>query len=205
MNSNDITIEEPCHENWDAMSGRGKQRFCGSCTKHVNNFSKMTRVEATNLLKTETRPCVRYSSDAKGEVQFLKPAPISKTPPAPVRKRRGKRAMLMAAAMFVATPAMATAVPAQETDPGLLEELLEQVRDWWAGEPEGFAGPGLTDPIPVGDTYADMPMMGMTVRVEPEEIPELSTTKGEVAPQLLPPVVVKQPIRMGKIARPIDE
>ena len=204
MNANDIAIQEPCHENWDAMSGRGKQRFCGSCTKHVHDFSKMTQAEASDVLKAETSPCVRYSCDAGGEIQFLKRAQTSRTQSAPVRKRRGKRAMLMAAAMFVSTPAMASAVPAQDTGPGLLEELLEQVRDWWTGEGEGCAGPGLTDPIPDGDTFAEMPMMGMMVMVEPEEIPELTTVKGEIAPQPEPLEVMKTPTRMGKIARRVD-
>ncbi len=210
MNAKDVTIHEPCHEDWEAMNGRGKQRFCGSCTKHVHDFSQMTRVEAEQMLKTESSPCVRYSCGPSGDILFRKSAPLSTTEPKrvpPSRRRRSKRALLLGAAMMVASPAMASAVPAEDPGPSLIEALMETVRDWWVGEPEGCAGPGLVDPIPETDTtFAERPMMGMMVMVEPEEIPELTTVKGEVA--LPPPALEPKPIhprpRMGKIARKID-
>jgi glycine cleavage system H lipoate-binding protein len=40
-----LSIPEPCHENWDSMSLSEKGRFCGSCQKEVVDFTGMTDAE----------------------------------------------------------------------------------------------------------------------------------------------------------------
>ncbi len=37
-----LTVAEPCHENWDKMSPVQQGRFCGSCQKQVVDFSVMS-------------------------------------------------------------------------------------------------------------------------------------------------------------------
>jgi hypothetical protein len=194
MNANELPINEPCHENWDAMSGRGPQRFCGSCTKHVHDLSAMTKGEVATLLQRETAPCVRYSCGPDGALVFKQPTPVTK--PAPTH-RRSKRALLMAAAMVVAAPAIAADAPSGDREPNVLEQLAEVVVDWWNAAPEGCAGPG---PVPTRQVAIPelqsipivpaMPMMGeIAMPLEPVIEP-------------VPPPVVTKPVtkRMGKIA-----
>ncbi len=46
-----VTIPEPCHENWDAMTPREKGRFCDVCTKTVVDFSVMGDAELFETIK----------------------------------------------------------------------------------------------------------------------------------------------------------
>jgi hypothetical protein len=69
-----LPIQEPCHENWDAMSRDGDaQRFCGVCVKQVHDLSAMTEPQARAVLATESakgRVCVRYKADRDGNIAF---------------------------------------------------------------------------------------------------------------------------------------
>jgi len=40
-----IRIQNPCNENWNAMSPNEKGRFCNSCNKTVIDFTKMNTIE----------------------------------------------------------------------------------------------------------------------------------------------------------------
>jgi hypothetical protein len=40
-----LTIPEPCHENWNAMSHQGSGRYCSSCEKVVTDFTQMNDEE----------------------------------------------------------------------------------------------------------------------------------------------------------------
>jgi hypothetical protein len=178
MNATDLPILDPCHQDWSAMSGTGSKKFCGSCTKHVHDLSTMTENEAKQLLDTEPRPCVRYSCGTDGKLLFRKPTPAPK-------RRRSKRALLLGAALLVASPALASGVPADDADPGVLEQWVEFVQDWWTGEqPEGCAGPAAVEsPIET--------QKGQVMIAELQVVPE--------------PVPVKHvPVRMGKIALPVE-
>lgn len=46
-----LTIAEPCHENWDGMSTVEKGRFCGSCQKQVVDFSNMSDRQVADFFK----------------------------------------------------------------------------------------------------------------------------------------------------------
>ncbi len=49
-----ISIPEPCHENWYAMTPTQQGRFCNACTKEVIDFSMMTDTEVLNYFTSIT-------------------------------------------------------------------------------------------------------------------------------------------------------
>jgi hypothetical protein len=46
-----LTIENPCHENWNQMKVNGQGRYCSSCAKTVVDFSGMSADEIGNYFK----------------------------------------------------------------------------------------------------------------------------------------------------------
>ncbi len=46
-----ISIANPCSENWELMTPTEKGRFCGSCQKAVVDFTEMTEKEIANVIK----------------------------------------------------------------------------------------------------------------------------------------------------------
>ena len=68
-----ISINTPCHENWDAMSPNDKGAFCLSCQKNVVDFSKKTITEIKDFFKhvPETESvCGRFEEDQLTEMTF---------------------------------------------------------------------------------------------------------------------------------------
>lgn len=64
-----IKIASPCSQNWDAMTGIGRKRYCGECKLNVYNLSGMTRAEAESLLiNSEGRLCVRFYRRQDGTI-----------------------------------------------------------------------------------------------------------------------------------------
>lgn len=62
-----IRITNPCHDNWDAMSGDARSRFCERCETRVVNLSSMTPSEVDDLdTSGEERLCVRFVARAEG-------------------------------------------------------------------------------------------------------------------------------------------
>ena len=43
-----LSIPEPCHENWDAMSPTQQGRYCNACAKEVIDFSNMSDSDVLN-------------------------------------------------------------------------------------------------------------------------------------------------------------
>lgn len=65
--SDELFINEPCHENWEHMSSNGTgsaaQRFCQSCDKHVHHLNEMPLREREALLQKAASGesiCVRF-------------------------------------------------------------------------------------------------------------------------------------------------
>ena len=80
-----IQINSPCTENWDAMRGDERVRFCQGCQKHVFNLSAMTRPEAERVVcEAAGHLCVRFIPAEDGAVQTLEYR-------APMGRRRGWR------------------------------------------------------------------------------------------------------------------
>jgi hypothetical protein len=60
-----LTIAEPCHENWDKMTPVDKGRFCDSCQKQVTDFSNMSDREIAQFFKKPSTGsvCGRFMQD----------------------------------------------------------------------------------------------------------------------------------------------
>jgi hypothetical protein len=105
MNRDDVAIPKPCHADWEEMTGDERSRYCGSCSKSVHDLSAMTRHEALRLLDAgagdpASSLCVRYRSDARGELRFA----AERVPAtAPVLQARGARQLQAAALLVLAT------------------------------------------------------------------------------------------------------
>ena len=49
-----LSIPEPCHENWHMMTPTQQGRFCNACSKEVVDFSMMTDTEVLNYFTSIT-------------------------------------------------------------------------------------------------------------------------------------------------------
>ena len=49
-----ISIPEPCHENWQVMTPTEQGRFCNACAKEVIDFSSMTDIQVLNYFTNLT-------------------------------------------------------------------------------------------------------------------------------------------------------
>lgn len=59
-----LTVAEPCHENWSGMTVSEQGRFCQSCQKTVTDFSMMSDKEILNhLSQRNTNVCGRFTND----------------------------------------------------------------------------------------------------------------------------------------------
>jgi hypothetical protein len=73
---NNLKVASPCSQDWEAMIGSDRKRFCGDCKLNVYNLSGMTKAEAENLLlNSEGRLCVRFYKRADGTV-LTKDCPV---------------------------------------------------------------------------------------------------------------------------------
>lgn len=64
-----LKIASPCSQDWEAMAGDNRRRYCGECRLNVYNLSGMSRTEAENLIQNaEGRLCVRFYQRADGSV-----------------------------------------------------------------------------------------------------------------------------------------
>jgi Carboxypeptidase regulatory-like domain len=79
-------IASPCTADWDAMPGDGRIRHCPRCSLDVYNFSAMTPLEITLLIKDRTgRLCARFYQRADGtmltqDCRAGAPARVSSSP-----------------------------------------------------------------------------------------------------------------------------
>lgn len=72
-----LSINEPCHENWNNMQPVEKGRFCNSCAKKVVDFTQMTDSQVLNyfLERKQESICGRLTTEQLGK-PVSTPAPI---------------------------------------------------------------------------------------------------------------------------------
>ncbi len=62
-----LSVTDPCHDNWNEMTSTEQGRFCQSCQKTVTDFSMMSDKEILNhISKRNTDVCGRFSNDQLG-------------------------------------------------------------------------------------------------------------------------------------------
>lgn len=141
-----IDIAEPCTEDWDAMRGDERIRFCGLCHRNVFNLSAMSRDEAEALVaEAEERVCVRMYRRADGTVTTADCAPDRL---AAVR-RGAKRSLAWAAAGVAGLLAVVGGLGlASQLGPAGLDALVDKLTP----EPEPCEVPMMGEAVP-----ADLP------------------------------------------------
>lgn len=75
-----ISIPNPCHESWDAMTPANKGRFCQSCQKTVTDFSCMSDKEIISYLNNrQGEVCGRFNTTQLNK-EICVPATVRKQP-----------------------------------------------------------------------------------------------------------------------------
>ncbi|SHI86570.1 carboxypeptidase-like regulatory domain-containing protein [Flavobacterium terrae] len=55
-----LTIPEPCHEDWNKMTPVQKGRFCSSCEKNVFDFTRSTDLQIIEMYNKNNSICGRF-------------------------------------------------------------------------------------------------------------------------------------------------
>ena len=123
-----LSIQKPCHEEWNNMTPTQKGAFCGSCQKEVQDFSETSLEEAASYIINNPGTCAKLPS------HFLqKPVLLIS------RKRRIQFSFFICILLFFgtlltscsndqqATPP--TVEPTQKTTPAPIQEIQQQLID----------------------------------------------------------------------------
>jgi hypothetical protein len=180
MHISSLPIQDPCSQDWSAMTGDEQKRFCGKCTKHVHDLSQHTERSARKLVSTSDDLCVRYSVQRRtGQISFR-----------PSRRQRVFGALAAAVSLLTAAPAFGATTTPTTDQTSLLEQLKERLADLLGSE---------TEDVDETPAPCDKPIDSVWLAGDPvSHIPELDTVLEE-PPEIQPE---RRELRMGRIARP---
>lgn len=70
-----LNVAKPCSASWEEMTGNHQKRFCAECSKHVFDFSQMTRqqIEAVTAVH-QGNLCARITRREDGSMVMAEPA-----------------------------------------------------------------------------------------------------------------------------------
>ena len=194
MHRDELPIPEPCHADWNAMQGGAAKRFCGSCSKHVHDLSALTAPQATRLLATAERPCVRYTVGSDGQILHASAA-------------RWPRLLALGAALLGAGPAFASGIAAEPAatspEPGLMERVLRRAQEAVGLAPEVVVSQGEVEVQVLGEVAPPPPPPEMIMGAPLPPPPPVIMGKRAAPPVIpLPPRVPAPPVVAPPIPRP---
>jgi hypothetical protein len=201
MRSNQVQIDSPCHESWEAMDGDEERRFCGVCQKHVHNLSAMRHDEAKELLKQSAGDhlCVRYAAETDGTLRFRDLVP------------RGQLTRKLLRTAFAASMLAACTPHGDDAPRGLGEVLIESQQANVVATPDGgcnyTTGPFTTFHLPPGHALCQNAGPVEQAIVTPIEVPIVPEVPempmmGAIAMPAPPPQVV-DPVPVPKMGEAI--
>lgn len=96
-----LTIPDPCHENWDAMTPEEQGRYCGKCCKVVVDFTSMPTEDVIRFIsdRSSQKICGHFRTDQIGPQPEFKNESYSVT---------GRLKLFLAALVFVFGSALFT-------------------------------------------------------------------------------------------------
>jgi len=193
MKREEANILSPCSEDWEAMRGDDRRRFCDICEKHVHNLSAMTETEARSVVANKD-VCVRYKLDRRTQTIRHRPA-----------RRFAVRAVATAAVTASLALPAAAAISKEPGEVGLLAQAWELLTSWGEPDEEVMVGGLMIDePIPEPPepaTFERIELGSMVIENPPPPVePELEPLMGDIAEPIEPPVQ-----KMGKVALPAVE
>lgn len=73
-----ISIPKPCHEDWHAMTPKGKGRFCNTCSKTVIDFTKMDTYEIQDFINENkgNRVCGHFKQSQLDSINIHIPSQV---------------------------------------------------------------------------------------------------------------------------------
>lgn len=194
-----LPIQEPCHENWDAMGQAGEaRRFCDVCVQQVHDLSALTEPQARAVLADEStkgRVCVRYKADRDGNIKFQ---------PETVTASSLWRMTLAAAGMSLA---LLTGCTDTAPDRVLSDRCEYEVGPWGFVAERGQGTCPAVEPEPE-ILPLETEVVGQIMIEPPPPEPELPPTMGAMVQPQPPPIERVEPrrqTRMGKLAPPDPE
>lgn len=201
MRMNQVPIDSPCHESWDAMAGDAERRFCGVCQKHVHNLSEMRHDEAQSLLRASggEHLCVRYTAEEDGTLRFRDLVP------------RGLLTRKLLRTAFAATM-LAACTPHDDKPRDLGDVIIDGVGGHAVATPDGgcnyTTGPFTTFHLPPGHALCqnagppEAPVIVTPVIEDLIEEPQMPLM-GAIAPAIEPPPQVVDPVPVPQMGEAI--
>lgn len=98
-----ISIENPCHEDWQTMTPETQGRFCGACEKTVVDFTTMSDAEILQYFSKPSveKTCGRFRAEQLSESGTSKPNIPSERNWVPATSSKPSKALLHFAYLLV--------------------------------------------------------------------------------------------------------